>query len=373
MAKEYELSDENIEQIFNRLWEKRKKEKNYTSVNEPKGFVLGGQPGAGKSNSIGSLKAQHFGENVVVVNGDEFRRFHPKFEEINAKYGEESVNYTGQLSGRITQMMIDKSVEERLNVIVEGTFRTAETPMNTLKQFKDADYSTGVVIATTEAETSWESTKERYDKMKAAGELPRYTPKAGHDLTVDRLGENADRVYQSGLADTFAVNNRQGELWNSSQPGMPSQAINDELNKIKLNVLDHDGQQVLAEVNASIENQDMPYRRKEEQYSTFRQALLTNQEKGIEIEQAKPGRTYSGEIVTISENTIIQQSKINKIVKHEPKNLTGIESSDVGKYLKVNYDYQNKGVVVERDGKVIGLDNSLEREKSNHSENDLSK
>lgn len=69
---------------------------------------------------------------------------------------------------------------------------------------------------------------------------------------------------------------------------------------------------ILAEVNASIENQDMPYRRKEEQYSTFRQALLTNQEKGIEIEQAKPGRTYSGEIVTISENTIIQQSKLIK-------------------------------------------------------------
>ena len=373
MANEYDLSDKEIETIFNKIWKGIKEDNNYKPVSNPKGIVLGGQPGAGKSNSVTNLKSSHFGENVVVINGDEFRRFHPKFKEINDKYGKESVNYTGQLSGRITQMMIDKSVEERLNIIVEGTFRTAETPMKTLKQFKNANYSTGVVIATTEAETSWESTKERYEKMIAVGKPGRYTPKAGHDLTVDRLGENADRVYQSGLADTFAVNNRQGELWNSNQPGMPSQAINDELNRIKLNVLDHDGQRVLAEVNASIENQDMPYRRKEEQYSTFRQTLLTNQEKGIEIEQAKPGRTYSGEIVTIGENTIIQQSKINKIVEHEPKNLTGIESSDVGKYLKVNYDYQNKGIVVERDGKVIGLDNSLEREKSNHSENDLSK
>ncbi len=373
MAKEYDLSDNDIQKIFNKEWEERKLAEGYTPVSEPKGYVLGGQPGAGKSNSIQKLKDAHFGENVVVINGDEFRSLHPKFDEINAKYGEESVNYTGQLSGRMTQMMINKSIEERLNVIVEGTFRTAETPMNTLKQFKDANYSTGVVIATTEAETSWQSTKERYDEMKSAGEMPRYTPKAGHDLTVDRLGENADIVYQSKLADTFIVNNRQGEVWNSSESGMPSQAVNNELNKIKLNVLDHDGQRVLAEVNSSIEHQDMPYRRKEEQYSNFRQTLLTNQEKGIEIEQAQPGRTYSGEIRSIGENTIIQQSKINKIVEHEPKNLSGIESNDIGKYLKVSYDYQNKGVIVERDGKTIGLENSLQNEKSNHNENDLGK
>lgn len=149
MAKEYELSDSEIQEIFNDEWEERKATEGYTSVTKPKGFVLGGQPGAGKSNSITSLKDTYFGENVVVINGDEFRSLHPKFDEINnAKYGEESVNYTGQLSGRITQMMIDKSVEERLNIIVGGTFRTTKTPMKTLKQFKDANYSTGVVIAT---------------------------------------------------------------------------------------------------------------------------------------------------------------------------------------------------------------------------------
>lgn len=52
MVKEYDLSDQEIQNIFDKYWKEEKTDKKFEAVSNPKGFVLGGQPGAGKSNSI---------------------------------------------------------------------------------------------------------------------------------------------------------------------------------------------------------------------------------------------------------------------------------------------------------------------------------
>ena len=35
--------------------------------------------------------------NVLVVNGDEFRRYHPNFDEIQAQYGKDSAKHTSRV------------------------------------------------------------------------------------------------------------------------------------------------------------------------------------------------------------------------------------------------------------------------------------
>lgn len=171
----YTVSEEKILEAFNEAWDNAKTQNPETQpVEHPKGFVLGGQPTAGKSKSISCIKNEHFGKNVLVINGDKFRELHPHKAIIDAQHGERSVDYTAQFSGKITQMIIEKVISERLNIIIEGTFRTAQTPINTLTQLKNANYQTGVVIATTDAQTSWQSALDRYEDMKKAGIPPRY-------------------------------------------------------------------------------------------------------------------------------------------------------------------------------------------------------
>lgn len=65
---------------------------NKISVVKPIAYILGGQPGAGKTilqNSI--LKSN---KNCVVINADAFREFHPYFSEIQAAFGDEAPKYT---------------------------------------------------------------------------------------------------------------------------------------------------------------------------------------------------------------------------------------------------------------------------------------
>ncbi len=69
--------NETLEELKNKLYSGK------TPVANPQIVILGGQPGAGKSKIITLSENQFFKDgNVVVINGDDFRHYHPKAEEI---------------------------------------------------------------------------------------------------------------------------------------------------------------------------------------------------------------------------------------------------------------------------------------------------
>ncbi len=82
--------------------------------NIPKAYVLGGQPGAGKT-SLQKMFSKQCNDNLIIINGDEFRSMHPNFEEIQKVYGKDSVNYTGAFSSKMTESLIEKIGNAQLN------------------------------------------------------------------------------------------------------------------------------------------------------------------------------------------------------------------------------------------------------------------
>jgi zeta toxin len=217
-------------EAFNKIWAGLTSDKSIKQTETPKGYVLGGQPGAGKSNLITLIQKRN-NYNILVINGDEFRQYHPKFNEIQAEYGKDAPKHTAEFAGRMTGRVIEKALEQKLNIVVEGTFRTAETPLKTLSDMKENNYSTSVYIMTTSAQKSWNGTLERYDKMLAAGQAPRYTDKAHHDKVVAELPKNADIVFKSGKADDFKVYSREGLIFDKQKTPneLPSKKISAEL------------------------------------------------------------------------------------------------------------------------------------------------
>lgn len=226
------MSDRREALIFRHLWNDLISEQQVSPVKSPKGFVLGGQPGAGKSNLVGIIR-QELNRNVLIINGDEFRRYHPNFDGIQEQYGIDSPKHTAAFSGHMTERVIEKALREGYNISVEGTFRTTETPMRTLEKMREHGYETAVYIQTAPSEVSWQSTLERYQVMELLGETPRATPKEHHDLVVKLLPQNADTVFASGKADVFKVFSREGLIFDSRErfKEMPSVAIDHELHR----------------------------------------------------------------------------------------------------------------------------------------------
>lgn len=182
-----------------------------TPVKNPKGFVLGGQPGAGKSSLIQKVERGLEG-NVIVINSDDYRKYHPDYAKFQAQDIKDSAPKTQEFAGKMTGAILQKAIKEKYNVVIEGTFRTAQTPIQTLKQFKENGYQTQVMIQTCSKELSWESCLERYNKMLEVNpKEARYTPKEHHDLVCENLAENIEKVCQSGFIDKVEIYARDRE------------------------------------------------------------------------------------------------------------------------------------------------------------------
>ena len=188
------------------IWHKEIVEKSLaTSQQKPTGIVLGGQPGAGKSQLSKMLDEQYDG-NLLVINADDYRKYHPEYAHFQAQDMQQSAPKTQEFAALLAESILQKAIDERYNIVIEGTFKTAQTPIKTLQQFKNNAYHTGAMIQTCHKDISWASCLERYQKMLAVNpKEARYTPKEHHDLVVASLAKNIQIVYESQAADFLSV------------------------------------------------------------------------------------------------------------------------------------------------------------------------
>ena len=174
------------------------------SKEPPFGVVLGGQPGAGKSTLTQDVMSSH--RKVVIINGDEFRYWHPQYEKIQALFGKDSTIETADFAGYVAENLLKRAIDERFDLIIEGTFRTTETPIKTLRKLKEAFYRTEVRIKCCPFSKSWGNCLERHKLgQKLYPGIGRYTSQYHHDLVVSNLPNNADVVLRSGYVDRMLV------------------------------------------------------------------------------------------------------------------------------------------------------------------------
>ncbi len=103
----------------------------------PTAYILGGQPSSGKS-SLAKI-AQTEEPNLLLVNGDEYRIHHPKYDELLS----DPIAFSREtqiFSNVFTEGLIAEAIRNRLSVSVEGTMRRSDVVANTAKQFKKAGY-----------------------------------------------------------------------------------------------------------------------------------------------------------------------------------------------------------------------------------------
>ena len=65
-------------------------------VDKPEGIVTGGTPGAGKSVFV-ELAKERLNNNLLVIDGDQFRRYHPNFVKLQKLVGADIGFVTGPL------------------------------------------------------------------------------------------------------------------------------------------------------------------------------------------------------------------------------------------------------------------------------------
>lgn len=170
---------------------------------------LGGQPGTGKSNFINQ---KYNLSNYIQINGDEYRKFHPRYDEIISCDIEIMPERTQEFVNKCVERLINDLSNDGYNLIIEGTLRDSQVTINTCQNLKDKGYSTDLYIISVDAVVSWESTINRAERSKNNGEIPRYVSIDKYNYIVNNLANSVKNIESATCFDNVYVINRNNKI-----------------------------------------------------------------------------------------------------------------------------------------------------------------
>ena len=199
--KEFEIEYQNIKSIVI---------ENKSPVDYPVAVVLGGQPGAGKSN-IYDIYEEKSNDNMVKLDCDAFRKFHPNFKKLHEIYGDNDAVYTNPFIFKVVDRLVDELSKEKYNMIIESSLKSPHTALENGTILPPRGYKVELAVMATPKEESWKGTIDRYNSQKEMGLQPRAVPKEFHDLVVANISDSISQVYKSGLMSNILIYNRNKE------------------------------------------------------------------------------------------------------------------------------------------------------------------
>lgn len=144
---------------------------------------IGAQPGAGKTRATAATRRSFYaGRSFVPIIGDDFRPYHPDYRALVSSPDPDLMPaVTAELAGWLVRRSLEHAARHRYCAIVEGTLRSPETTLGTIRQFAAAGATTHLVILGVPEVDSWTGCIDRYLSALESGNPARWTPLAAHD------------------------------------------------------------------------------------------------------------------------------------------------------------------------------------------------
>ena len=184
--------------------------KGKSGVEHPVAIVLGGQPGSGKNN-LYAIAAERFDHNIVELDCDKFRKYHPQ-SDIFVKEPETYGDNTNPFVFKAVDRLVLELCEQKFNMIIESSMKSPDTVISNYELLTPKGYTVEAYIMATPKEVSWRGVIERYENMKRKGEQARLVPKKVHDTAAENFPNSADIIFQSGKISNIQIYNREREL-----------------------------------------------------------------------------------------------------------------------------------------------------------------
>ena len=230
ILKKYKLTDYEHQMYYQTI--KRIYTGGKTPQKNPISVIIGGQTGAGKSGIIGYSTKMFEDDNVVIINSDEIKPFHPKSEEIAKLYPDLYTKITDQESNTWTSKLFEELRREKYNIIFEGTMKNNRIADESITELEDLGYTVivrGIAACDLESRIS---ILERYEGQVATKGWGRLVVPAHHNQTYNGMPETINYIEENGKYNILEIFAR-GEI--PSQPVMVYSNHNEEKRELTYN------------------------------------------------------------------------------------------------------------------------------------------
>lgn len=209
MEKSFKLTGRQHQTIYSRI---EKEQFTGTSpVENPRVIITGGQPGSGKSKLIEMSKKDFPDGNVVVINGDDLRGYHPQADKILKMDDKKFAERTDPDSREWTRKLFEKAIETKRNIIFESTMREPGPISKTMERLKDNGYHVTTKVVAANERDSTTGIYKRYESQKAERGYGRFSEQSSHDAAYEGMPRTVEHIEKNQLADRMEVYNRDGD------------------------------------------------------------------------------------------------------------------------------------------------------------------
>ena len=203
ILKKYKLTDEEHEEYYQTI--KRIYVGGKTPQKNPVSIIVGGQTGAGKSGILGYSTKMFRDDNVIIINSDEIKPFHPKSEEIAKLYPDLYTKITDQESNTWTSRLFEELRREKYNIIFEGTMKNNRIADESITELKKLGYTVvvrGIAVCDLESRIS---ILERYEGQVATKGWGRLVVPEHHNQTYNGMPETIKYIEENGMYDILEI------------------------------------------------------------------------------------------------------------------------------------------------------------------------
>jgi UDP-N-acetylglucosamine kinase len=147
-----------------------------TSTN-PKGIILGGQPGSGKSYLKDEVILE-FNESFIFISTDDLRLYHPVYLELqqNPETVQNAANLVNPYASAWTEKLIKHCIENQYNLIIDSTLGgNIKAVYDTIDMFRNNGYQVHLRVMAVPAIISKLSIFLRYETQLAEKGFARWT------------------------------------------------------------------------------------------------------------------------------------------------------------------------------------------------------
>ena len=176
---------------------------------EPLGIVLGGQPASGKTTLIAFISQKVYPErDFVVINGDEYRKYHPNYYALNQVYGRNAPDHTQKFANELVEFFKQECLRLQLDFVIEGTMRSLDVVSRTCTELKNAGFRIEAHVLAVPYQDSLLGIYWRYEGGKLRDGIGRFSPLKSHHQAFINIPVNLDKALQDSLFDSIAVYKR---------------------------------------------------------------------------------------------------------------------------------------------------------------------
>jgi predicted ABC-type ATPase len=178
----------------------------------PTAIFLGGQPGAGKSQTLAAaIDDLRTKGGAAMIAGDDLRPLHPAYGQLMQTDDKNMAFFTQGDAGRWVHKALDYAAQHKINVVFETTMRTPAEVAPLLQKFKDAGFRVEARVLAVAPHLSEQGILQRYaDQVQKDGH-GRMVPPAIHDAALTGLLGSVEKIQNNRLADSVTVYRRGNE------------------------------------------------------------------------------------------------------------------------------------------------------------------